>query len=80
MSRVLIRRCPVCETIGTRTREVESALRRLGSLEVEVADGQKGELAVFVDGDEVLRKGTELPSVDEVVNAVKGTVVARQGV
>ena len=39
--------------------------------QVEVVDGQRGELTVLVDGREVARKGDSLPSVDEVKAAVE---------
>ena len=40
--------------------------------QVEVIDGQRGELTVLVDGREVTRKGDSLPSADEVRAAVAG--------
>jgi hypothetical protein len=43
--------------------------------QVEVIDGQRGELTVLVDGHEVSRKtGDSLPSVDEVKAAVAGAI------
>ena len=40
--------------------------------QVEVADGQRSELTVLVDGHEVARKGDSMPSIDEVRAAVAG--------
>lgn len=37
---------------------------------MEVADGQKGELTILFDGQEVARKGESMPSADEVRAAV----------
>jgi hypothetical protein len=47
---------------------------------VSVVDGQKGEFTVLVDGREVLRKGEQLPGVEQVVAAVQGAALAKQGV
>jgi hypothetical protein len=49
---------------------VAAELERAGGMNVSVIDGDKGEFTVLVDGHEVLRKGDELPSADEVVTAV----------
>jgi hypothetical protein len=59
---------------------VAAALKRNGGLDVSVVDGQKGEFTVLVDGREVLRKGEQLPSVEQVVAAVQGAALAKQGV
>jgi hypothetical protein len=46
-------------------------LRQEPDTEVEVIDGQRGELTVLVDGHEVARKnGDSVPSVEEVKSAV----------
>jgi hypothetical protein len=50
---------------------VAATLKQTPGLDVEVADGAKGEFTVLVDGREVARKGAELPSVEQVVTAVK---------
>jgi hypothetical protein len=47
-------------------------LRKEPDTQVEVIDGQKGEMTVLVDGREVSRKGDDFPSVDEVKAAVAG--------
>jgi hypothetical protein len=48
-------------------------LRQEPDTQVEVIDGQKGELTVLVDGHEVARKTDDsLPSLDEVKAAVSG--------
>jgi hypothetical protein len=49
-----------------------AALKQEPDTEVEVIDGQKGELTVLVDGREVIQKGDSFPSVDEVKAAVEG--------
>jgi hypothetical protein len=46
-------------------------LKREPDTQVEVVDGQRGELTVLVDGHEVARKkGDSAPSVEEVRAAV----------
>jgi hypothetical protein len=48
-------------------------LRQEPDTQVEVIDGQKGELTVLVDGREVARKeGDSPPSVEEVKAAMVG--------
>jgi hypothetical protein len=47
-------------------------LRQEPDTQVEVVDGERGELTVLVDGREVARKGDSLPSVEEVKAAVAG--------
>jgi hypothetical protein len=51
-------------------------LRRDAENQVEVIDGERGELTVLVDGREVARKGDSLPSIDEVEAAVTRAVPA----
>jgi hypothetical protein len=55
-------------------------LRKIPGVYVELIDGNRGEFTVSVDGREVVRKGQELPSVDEVVTAVKEVALAKQSV
>ena len=38
---------------------------------MEVIDGDSGELTVSVNGKAVAQKGATMPSVDEVLNAVR---------
>jgi hypothetical protein len=59
---------------------VAAALRKTPGLDVELNDGNKGEFTVAVDGQELARKGNELPTVDEVVNAVKDVALTKQSV
>ena len=47
------------------------ALKREPGVEVQLADGGKGEFTVLVGGRQVARKGDSLPPVEEVVAAVK---------
>ena len=55
-----------------------AALKRIPGLDVELIDGAKGEFTVSVDGQEVARKGKDLPTVDEVVTAVQGAALTGQ--
>jgi len=50
---------------------VADALRREPGVEVEVADGAKGEFTVSVDGEAVSQKGDTLPTPEGVVAAVR---------
>jgi hypothetical protein len=59
---------------------VAEALKQMPGLDVEVVDGARGELTVLVDGQEVFHKGQRLPSVEEVVGAVKEVALAKQSV
>lgn len=48
-------------------------LRKHKDMEVELKDGEKGELTVLVDGREVAGKaGDHLPTAEEVLSAVRG--------
>jgi len=40
-------------------------------VEVQLVDGDKGELTVLVDGKVVARKGDALPEIAEVLDAVR---------
>jgi hypothetical protein len=57
---------------------VAAALRKIQGLDVDVVNGDKGEFTVLVDGQEIARKGEELPPVDEVVNKVKNVALAKK--
>jgi len=49
-----------------------AALRQEPGLEVELVDGDRGELTVLVDGQEVARKSLfGKPSVEKVLDAVR---------
>src|SRR5262249_41022293 len=56
---------------------VAAALKQIQGLDVEVVDGARGEFTVLVDGQEVARKGEELPAVEQVVTRVKDVVSAK---
>jgi hypothetical protein len=56
---------------------VAASLRKEPGLEVQVIDGAKGEFTVSVDGREVVRKGDTLPSVEEVLAAVRNAGKAK---
>ncbi|HSQ58169.1 MAG TPA: hypothetical protein VLM40_20765 [Gemmata sp.] len=47
------------------------ALRKQPDVDVKLVEGANGELTVLMDGREVARKGESLPSVEDVVNAVR---------
>jgi hypothetical protein len=52
-------------------------LRNEPGVEVEVVDGSKGELSVFVDGVPLIQRGSDnLPSTEEVEAAVRNAVPA----
>jgi hypothetical protein len=59
---------------------VAAALRQIQGLDVEVASGNRGEFSVLVDGQEVARKGEQMPSVEEVVTAVKDVALSKTSV
>ncbi len=48
-----------------------AALRKEPGLQVELVDGNRGEFTVLVNGRTVAQKGDSVPSVEEVVDAVK---------
>jgi hypothetical protein len=50
---------------------VAAALRNEQGFQVELTDGDRGEFTVSVDGKVVAQKGQSLPSVEDVVSAVK---------
>ncbi len=47
------------------------ALKREPGVQVQLVDGNKGEFTVLVDGQKVAGKGDNMPSVDEVLAAVR---------
>jgi hypothetical protein len=55
-------------------------LRRIEGVDVEVTDGHMGEFIVLMDGVEVARKDKVLPSVEQIVSAVKDVAVVQQSV
>jgi hypothetical protein len=72
MSQVIIRRCPVCPTIGARTDEVAAVLQKEPGVTVTVENGQKGQFTVEVNGQIVAQKhGEMLPTAKEVAAAVQ---------
>jgi hypothetical protein len=50
---------------------VADALRREPGVQVQLEDGGKGEFTVLVDGNPIPKKGDAMPSVEEVVAAVR---------
>jgi hypothetical protein len=54
-------------------------LKREPDTEVEVVDGNRGELTVLADGRVVARKEETLPTVDEVLAAVQKAQPAGAG-
>jgi hypothetical protein len=69
MRTLIIRRCPVCETIKAHTLQVAQALRQEG-LDVEVVDGTRGEFSVWAGDLEIARNLLELPSADTIQAAL----------
>jgi hypothetical protein len=59
---------------------VAAALQKIPGLDVRLVNGAKGEFTVLVDGHEVIRKGEQLPSVNEAVKAVKEAAPAKHSV
>lgn len=55
-------------------------LKGIEGLDVETVEGAKGEFTVLVDGQEVIRKVTNLPTVEQAVTAVKDVALAKQSV
>jgi hypothetical protein len=53
---------------------VAAELKKERGNQVELIDGEKGEFSVRVDGREVIRKGDQLPEVQEVMEAVRNAV------
>jgi hypothetical protein len=50
---------------------VADALKREPGVQVRMEDGGKGEFTVLVGGQPVPKKGNDMPSVEEVVAAVR---------
>jgi len=59
---------------------VAAALGREPGLQVELVDGDKGELSAFVDGRPAIQtKGAEMPTQEEVLAAVRKAVQPTAG-
>ncbi len=55
-------------------------LRKQPGVDVQVADGARGEFTVLVDGDEVAWKTADgLPKAEDVVSAVRKAPAGSQG-
>ena len=77
MADVVIKRCPVCPSIGSRVEEIVKNLARDMNVSPRVEDGAKGELSVFVDGVPVIqRTGNDPPNTEEVEAAVRNALPA----
>jgi hypothetical protein len=50
---------------------VAAALRKEPGIAGEVVDGNRGEFTVLLDGNVVAEKGESMPTVEDVVAAVK---------
>jgi len=46
-------------------------LKREPGVEVQVVDGDRGELSVVVDGKTVAQKGADMPDIASVLDAVR---------
>jgi hypothetical protein len=55
---------------------VAAQLRNDPNLTVQLADGDRGEFSITVDGREVFRKGDSMPTPDELVAAVRQALPA----
>jgi hypothetical protein len=81
MSSVVIKRCPVCASIRSRTQGAIEALETDLGVQVRVEDGEAGEFTVLVDQVPVIqRTGQSLPSDEEVEAAVRNAAPAPVGV
>jgi hypothetical protein len=76
---VTICHCLLCPSIGGLARESATAFRRIGGIESETTDGERGEFTVLVVGRVVLRKGDGLPSLRDVSNAVEDAALVGMG-
>jgi len=56
---------------------VADALKREPGVQVQVEDGGKGEFTVLVGGQPMPKKGADMPSVDEVLSAVRKVPAAQ---
>jgi hypothetical protein len=55
---------------------VAASLRREPDVNVELINGDAGELSISVDGRNVFRKGESMPHIEDVVAAVKQKALA----
>jgi len=73
MRKVTIRRCPVCQSIGSHTEHLVDELRKDSDLQVNIVNGEKGEFIVEVDGRPIKsRSGEWLRDVSELSAEVRG--------
>jgi hypothetical protein len=80
MKNVTIRRCPVCQNIGSHTDQLAADLRNDPNVKVNIVDGAKGEFTVDVDGRSVnAMDGASLRSPSEVSAEIRGNEVATAG-
>lgn len=61
MRNVTIRRCPVCDTIKSRTDDLVTELQDDPELRVNVVDGAKGEFSVEVEGEPIVASSGDSP-------------------
>ncbi len=75
MARIVITRCPVCSSIGSRSQEFATALKTDLGLNAQIEDGVEGEFTVSVDRVPVIQRTRDsLPSIDEVEAAVRNAI------
>ncbi|QJW98729.1 hypothetical protein [Frigoriglobus tundricola] len=80
MRTVTIRRCPVCQTIGSHTDQLVTELRADPNLNVKVVDGSKGEFTVEVDGQRLNTKtGEALRDASDLATEIHGASVGTAG-
>jgi len=72
---VVIKRCPVCPSIGSQVEGIAAALRNDMHVVASIEDGARGELSVYVDGSPVIQKhGDDMPSASAVEAAIRNAV------
>ena len=80
MRNVTIRRCPVCQNIGSHTDQLAADLRNDPNMKVDVVDGNKGEFTVEVDGRRInAMNGESLRDASDIVSEVRGAHAATAG-
>lgn len=73
MKNVTIRRCPVCQNIGSHTDQLAADLRNDPNVKVDVVDGAKGEFAIEVDGRRIDgTSGDSLRDASELAAEIRG--------
>jgi hypothetical protein len=78
MRNVTIRRCPMCQNIGSHADQLASELKGDPNIRVNIVDGNKGELTVEVDGRRINGKeGDLLRDPTDLAAEVRGAQTAK---